>query len=163
MDYHVPYEMDYEMEYMMDRETDYGMTKSSTSEPAGVLDYRNNPIVVDDYSDEDNTFAVELTFSFVEFTDFDGKLLNKKTLVEEWCSKHDASDPFYYLPNVKNCQWFGNTLLLSIEKDDEELSTVADVQHYFRTMSLEDGEYEGDPEDSFWFIPLKFAKNYQRV
>lgn len=146
------------------RELDTGFSamSSTADETAGVLDYRNNPITVDFY-DTDNTFAVEITFSFVEFTDFDGKYLNKKALVEDWCSKHDPNEIFYYMSNVKNCKWYGNTLLFDIERDDEDLTNVEDVQHYFRTMSLEDGEYEGDPENNFWFIPMKFAKNYHRV
>lgn len=132
---------------------------------AGIMDYRQNEIVVVDNGF--NNYTVTLTFSFRETNETDNVIkVSAQTIAEQWCQKWSAAEPaedFSYVVDVITADWVEPTVLkMTIETDDiyGEPATIETVADFFKNNSLEDGPYEASgANDYFWIVTQKFVSS----
>jgi hypothetical protein len=123
---------------------------------AGFMDYRKNPITVTQI--ENNTYTVEVIFTMDLLTDITGVDMDIEALASDWCTMHHAVDPFEGFFPIRQANWHGNTLIMTVKNKNQNAEEIHDELKF---LSLEDTGYEGDITGNFWLVPLSFIRDWQ--
>lgn len=133
----------------------------------GVMDYRKNPITVEQFPTQ---FVVTLTFNFM-ITNETIDVNDTRKVASAWCKQHTAEaviEDLRYMLNISSAKWIGSNVLEFVLPLDSKVDggykvtalTLEEIHDQLVTNSLEDGSYEGMPGESFWIVPCSFASKF---
>lgn len=125
----------------------------SEYEEAGLMDYREGDITA---QEKDRTIIVSITFNFGPRDEYDDGVI--VGFEEKWCTRFNpkdiAEEALNEEFNILEAFWNNNKLFIIID-NLENIYKAEDIINYLQDNSLEDGQFESCPGESFWVLSYK--------